>query len=147
MAQSDNVIDMIDACIAEHEGKLQALHTTRALLLGGVSSPVPQDVKRLPAPEKQKRSKPKTDGETAADERVHNIEGVDVMVTEQQQAIIELLANSDYVPMSSILPIFDNNKTATQASLRNLSLRMVAARCPAVITPYKGRGFRLECPE
>jgi hypothetical protein len=149
-----NAIAMIDVCIADHEAKLLALRTARALLAGDDTATIrlqPGKRRQLPAPAAKKTKTSKAGknrgGQAmAAETFFHTIENTDVEVTEQQQAVLELLAANEYTPRQTMLPLFDNSMSACTGSLNDLKRRMEAAKCPAVIRSYNGpgRGYRLE---
>lgn len=140
----------IDAAIAEREEQIRALQTARSILTGDAA---PAPLKALPAPGKKrapKRPKPATAQAPAPAQLFdHEIDGITIQVTEQQQAFLGLLSEHDFVSRKMALPIFDNSFPAFAAAFESLAENLQQHSVPAVIKSYKGpgRGYRLEVKE
>jgi hypothetical protein len=80
-------------------------------------------------------------------ERLEDVDGLKVSVTEQQQALLLLLEQHEYLSMKLIAPIYDNSIQRARASIDDLRERLKNAGSKAVIVAYHARGFRLETPE
>lgn len=138
----------IDNIIAAREEELDCLRKAREILDTEAPRAAKKQMKLLPAPKTHKPPKPSRaandDGRAGG---AVEIAGIELPVTEQQQAFVELLGAHDYVGKALYLPLFDNNVARAKAAIVNLRDRLAAAKVTAKITGYKRQGFRLEVAE
>lgn len=141
----------IDNVIAAREEELDALRKAREILDAAAPRPAKKQMKLLPAPKTHKTPKAAKPSRAANDDgpavATVEIAGVEVRMTEQQQAFVELLDAHDYMGKALYLPLFDNNVARAKAAIVNLRDRLAAAKVTAKITGYKRQGFRLEVAE
>ena len=138
----------IDNIIAAREEELDCLRKAREILDAAAPRPAKKQMKLLPAPKKHKTPKAAKPSRAANDDgpavATVEIAGVEVRMTEQQQAFVELLDAHDYVGKELYLPLFDSLNPQAKAAIVNLHDRLAAAKVTAKITGYNRQGFRLE---
>lgn len=142
------VVVIIDAEIVALQKNIDRLEIAKAALLGVEAFPEKEaKPKKQKKQRAEKKPRQKKASAVAPGEFVEEVDGIKLKVTEQQQALLQLLEKHEYLSMKLIAPLYDNSISRARNSIEDLRQRLTAHGCKAVIAAYHARGFRLETPE